>query len=182
MPGSDYTEIKVTGDIFPLNANRDVMTLLAELLSNQHALFAEVSIDWKNAWGELPKITQALTADTTISQLQWSLDAGLSKGGVCVRVAECSSRDVLQCAVSNGCMLTSVAWVTAADGGDQEMIEWRLDRPPYCWWFVLCTAAAATGKLDMLKWARGLGCPWDEHVCSETSGLGRHYMLQWARS
>ena len=64
MPGSDYTEIKVTGDIFPLNANRDVMTLLAELLSNQHALFAEVSIDWKNAWGELPKITQALTADT----------------------------------------------------------------------------------------------------------------------
>ena len=45
MPGSDYTEIKVTGDIFPLNANRDVMTLLAELLSNQYAFFAEVSID-----------------------------------------------------------------------------------------------------------------------------------------
>ena len=45
MTGSDDTETEPTGDAFPLNANRDVMTLLAELLSNQYAFFAEVSID-----------------------------------------------------------------------------------------------------------------------------------------
>ena len=113
------------------------MTLLAQLLSNQYAFFADVSIDWKNACGELPKITEAITADTTVSQLQWSLDAGLSKGGVRVRVAEYSGLDVLQCAVPNGCMLTLVALFAAADGGDQETIEWRLDHPPYCKWFFL---------------------------------------------
>ncbi|CAM9218212.1 unnamed protein product, partial [Laminaria digitata] len=36
--------------IFRVQTNRDIMAVLAELVSNQYAFFAEVSRDWKNAW------------------------------------------------------------------------------------------------------------------------------------
>ena len=65
------------------------MTVLAELLSNRYAFFGEVSKDWRSAWGELPKITQAITADTSISQLRWSFDGGLIKSPIiCELIAE----------------------------------------------------------------------------------------------
>ena len=53
------------------------MTLLAQLLSNQHAFFGGVSKEWRNAWENLPRLTQAITADTSVSQLQWSFNSGL---------------------------------------------------------------------------------------------------------
>ncbi|CAM9889809.1 unnamed protein product, partial [Laminaria digitata] len=61
-------EVKPAGMGFRLDTNADVMNLLAELLSNQYVFFAGVSKDWKTAWGRLPKITQAITAKTTVSQ------------------------------------------------------------------------------------------------------------------
>ncbi|CAM9242002.1 unnamed protein product [Laminaria digitata] len=77
MVGTDATAGDTCAAEFSLNTNRDVMTLLAEILSNQHAFFAGVSKDWRNAWRHLPKTTQAITADTSVSQLQWSFDGGL---------------------------------------------------------------------------------------------------------
>lgn len=89
MPSTEPADMVLSAVEFSLRANRDVMALLAELLSNQYWFFAGVSKEWKRAWGELPKTTQAITADTTVSQLQWSFDSGLTKRRlVCERIAE----------------------------------------------------------------------------------------------
>lgn len=57
------------------------MTALAELLSNQYAFFAELSRVWRAAWGKLPKRTQAITLDISISQpqLQWSFGSCVNR-------------------------------------------------------------------------------------------------------
>ena len=73
------------------------MTLLAQLLSNQHAFFAGVSKEWRNAWENLPRLTQAITADTSVSQLQWSFDGGLKKRPVvCMHIDEYCGVDTLK--------------------------------------------------------------------------------------
>ena len=71
MTGPNTTEIESSAAEFSIRNNQDVMALLAELLSNQYAFFAGVSREWRNAWSDLPKFTQAITPDTSISQLQW---------------------------------------------------------------------------------------------------------------
>ncbi|CAM9839972.1 unnamed protein product, partial [Laminaria digitata] len=107
MPETQATEIVPAGVDISACTNRDVLTLLAELLSNQYSFFAEVSKDWRDAWGDNPKTTQAITADTSVSQLQWSFDGGLKKTLViCERIAEHGGVAVLQCALSNGCRLS----------------------------------------------------------------------------
>lgn len=103
------------------------MTLLAELLSNQYAFFGGVSKDWKNAWGQQPKTTQAITPDTSVSQLQWSFTDGLVKGpNICLRVAEYCSIDVLGFASFNGCSLPMEVCFKAATRGHLEMTQWAL--------------------------------------------------------
>lgn len=73
--GYEATETDSSGVGFPLDANLDLMSLLAEILSDQHVFFAGVSTTWRNAWGDLPKYTRAITPDTSVSQLQWSFVA-----------------------------------------------------------------------------------------------------------
>ena len=42
-----------------------------------------------------------------------------------------------------------------------------------------CTSAALEGNLEVLKWAREQGCPWDEATCAAKGG---HFaVLKWAR-
>ena len=45
----------------------------------------------------------------------------------------------------------------------------------------LCHSAARNGNLDMLRWARRKGCPWDASTCSGAAGGGHLEVLQWAR-
>ncbi|CAN0588116.1 unnamed protein product, partial [Laminaria digitata] len=74
-------------------------------------------------------MTQAITADTTVSQLQWSFDGGLGKSKkVCKRIAEHCGLDVLMCAHSNGCELTEKACFKAAARGNIEMVEWGIGK------------------------------------------------------
>lgn len=109
---------------FSVVASRDVMTLLAELLSNQHAFFAGVSKDWRNAWGGLPKITRAITVDTSISQLRWCFDAGLTKGpAVLENIAEFCTVKILQYAFSNRYYLTDAACYKAVANGKIDMTQ-----------------------------------------------------------
>lgn len=42
MPGAGATAGKIAAEEFPLRANHDVMTVLAQMLSNQHVFFAGV--------------------------------------------------------------------------------------------------------------------------------------------
>lgn len=81
------------------------MTVLAGVLCNQYAFFAEVSTDWRDAWGAHMKTTQAITADTSVSQLKWSFDGGLTKGAlVSERIAEHCNVELLRYAHSKGCV------------------------------------------------------------------------------
>lgn len=112
------------GTEFSLGTNQDVLELLAELVSNQHAFFAGVSREWREAWGELPKDTRAITATTSVSQLQWSFEAGLRKGHIiCERIAKHCGVELLQYAHSRGCVLFNQACFTAAVGGKLDMIQ-----------------------------------------------------------
>jgi hypothetical protein len=44
------------------------------------------------------------------------------------------------------------------------------------------SGAASGGQLDVLKWAREQGCPWEEGICRDAAKLGHLEMLQWARA
>ena len=51
----------------------------------------------------------------------------------------------------------------AAHGGHLEVLKWA--RENGCPWDeITCTWAAEGGHLDVLKWARENDCPWDESV------------------
>ena len=41
--------------------------------------------------------------------------------------------------------------------------------------------AAYGGHLEVLKWARENGCPWDEDTCARAAGAAISNRLQWAR-
>ena len=38
------------------------------------------------------------------------------------------------------------------------------------------------GHLEVLKWARAHGCPWDESTCAKAAMNGHLEVLQWARA
>jgi len=44
-----------------------------------------------------------------------------------------------------------------------------------------CIIAADNGHLDVLKWARANGCPWDSFYCSSAERNGHLDVLTWAR-
>ena len=140
------------------------MALLVKLLSKQHGFVAGVSKEWRNAWGDFPKSTQAITADTTVSQLQWSFDGGLKKVAVvCERIAEHCDVGILQYANSKGCPVSRRAFFTAAARGNFEMIQWALGEN--CFWrYMLCQAAYMLCQAAALPSGRGGGQSADYEV------------------
>ena len=68
----------------------------------------------------------------------------------------------------------------AATKGNLEMLKWA--RENGCPWDGrTCVVAAFHGHLEMLKWARENGCPWDECTCAVAAQNGHLEMLKWAR-
>ena len=45
-----------------------------------------------------------------------------------------------------------------------------------------CNLAAEVGYLDLIKWARTYGCPWNEGTCHKAARYGHLEVLQWARA
>ena len=70
----------------------------------------------------------------------------------------------------------------AARGGHLEMLKWA--RENGCPWDELTCAAIAAygGHLEVLKWARENDCPWEELTCAAIAAYGGHLeVLKWAR-
>lgn len=44
-----------------------------------------------------------------------------------------------------------------------------------------CSYAALNGHLEVLKWARENGCPWDKNACLFEALSGNPEVLKWAR-
>ncbi len=71
--------------------------------------------------------------------------------------------------------------VEAAGGGHLEVLKWA--RNQGCPWNArTCANAAEKGHLEVLQWARSQGCPWDELTCAWAALKGHLEVLQWARS
>jgi len=69
----------------------------------------------------------------------------------------------------------------AAGGGHLEVLKWA--RGEGCPWNErTCAAAAEGGHLEVLKWARARGCPWDEDTCLYAALNGHLAVLRWARA
>ena len=43
-----------------------------------------------------------------------------------------------------------------------------------------CSYAAQGGHFEVLKWLRSKGCPWDEETCDEAACHGHLDVLKWA--
>ena len=60
-----------------------------------------------------------------------------------------------------------------------ELLRWA--RENGCPWDErTCAAAAAAGNLEVLQWARQHGCPWDERTCAAAAAGQYLEVLQWA--
>lgn len=69
----------------------------------------------------------------------------------------------------------------AARGGHIDVLRWLRGRG--CPWDEqTCEQAAAGGHLSLLQWARARGCPWNEWTCEAAAAGGHLDVLQWARA
>jgi hypothetical protein len=67
----------------------------------------------------------------------------------------------------------------AARNGHLDVLKWaRANGCPWDEW----TCAYATRYFHILKWARENGCPWDADTCSWAAGNGHLDVLKWARA
>ena len=46
----------------------------------------------------------------------------------------------------------------------------------------MCEYAATDGYLEILKWARAKGCPWDIKTCIRTGDEGHSEVFRWAHA
>ncbi|CAM9649128.1 unnamed protein product [Ectocarpus fasciculatus] len=122
---------------FPL-AQSDVASCLVELVDDEQFL--------KEALGQRPPTTRAVTEDTTVAQLSQNSLCGLPlTAHVCIVVARLGRLDLLQCARHHGC----------------------------AWNGLTCAAAAGGGHLELLRWCRGNRCVWDWRTCA-SAAEGNH--------
>jgi len=68
-----------------------------------------------------------------------------------------------------------------AKGGHLEVLKWA--RANGCPWNeATCKLAASNGHLGVPQWARAHGCPWDERTCAYAARNGHLEVLQWVRA
>ena len=68
----------------------------------------------------------------------------------------------------------------AARSGNLELVRWlRGEGCPWDRW--TCNFAASAGQLGILQWLRANGCPWDARTCNEAAKCGHLETLRWAR-
>ena len=61
-----------------------------------------------------------------------------------------------------------------------EVLKW-LRKQGCPWDEETCAFAADGGHLELLKWARNKGCPWDMETCANAYDNGHSEVLEWAR-
>jgi hypothetical protein len=65
--------------------------------------------------------------------------------------------------------------------GHFEMIKWAIDNKCPLKDRALCAFAAEKDRLDILKYLRFRGCPWNEKTCRKAAENGHLNILKWAR-
>ena len=70
----------------------------------------------------------------------------------------------------------------AARCGHLRILRWMLRAGRLPLTADLCESAASGRRLDVLRWLRRIGCPWDERTCLAAARRGELCMLLWARA
>ncbi len=81
---------------------------------------------------------------------------------------------------------SSLSWRTSriwaahlAQRGHLQVLKWaRSQGCPWDW--RTCAQAAMRGHLEVIQWARSQGCPWDSRTCTNAAGGGHLQVLKWA--
>lgn len=155
---------------------------------------AGVSKTWRSGWigANLPKSSSVYSAAATQARTEWVLHdpsfegAAGGMGGILRLSAEAGNLGGLQLAGR----FYGVTWRSAAIGlqlteiaakeGHLEMLKWA--REEGCPWDQnTCRCAAERGHLEVLRWAKEQGCPWDKSTCKFAARGGHLALLKWAR-
>lgn len=165
----------------PFGENTDIISHLAAFVDAKDFLFfASVCKRWKNAWGERPTHTMALTPATSVSQLSYSFECGLGRTtAVCDTCIAMGRLDLLRCAMANNCPWLGDVCRLAAETGDLETLQWARTRN-YPWGPETCALLAKGGHLSALKWCRQHGCPWDKETLQEAEWGDQDDVVEWA--
>ena len=117
---------------------------------------------------------------TTEGEVQWAVDRGCPVDAALAKsLAFGGSVPALKKAVEMGAPTDNLCFY-AAKGGHLEVLKWL--RENGCPWdSCTCYSAAKGGHLEVLKWLRENGCPWDSNTCAHAAQGGHLEVLKWAR-
>ncbi|MDE2101059.1 MAG: hypothetical protein KGL39_27680 [Patescibacteria group bacterium] len=116
-----------------------------------------------------------------IPVIQWLWGRGHKLKELCHVAAKKGMLRVLRCGLNRGYELGVMEYDIAAANGQLNVIKWL--RAQGCPWDErVCVTAARRGHLEVLEWVRANGCPWDELVCAEAARHGHLEVLKWARA
>ena len=71
--------------------------------------------------------------------------------------------------------------VVAADHGHLQLVQWLIQEQGFAMDKRVMENAASSGNLELVRWLRGEGCPWDLETCHYAVDKGHEEVLQWAR-
>ena len=180
----------------PLDDQEDIVSdVLSFCPSNEFLYLAGVGKVWKAAWTRSgrPKRTSVRSAAIFQTRTAWAL------GDPKLWETTLHFSELLGSAAMSGNLAglkatarkIGPAWVSpkfsrnvaglAAAGGHVETLEWALEQGCPCGLYTCAFAAAESGDLGLLKWARKKGHAWDRFVCYYAARGGHFEMLKWAK-
>ena len=127
-------------------------------------VFALVCKGWRKAQlkvgGQLrTRVHSDVAMPGSVALVKWALAEG------CPRRAE------------NGATMASVA----ASFGHMELVRWVIREQGFAMDEKVMRNAARSGDLELVRWLRGEGCPWDWMTCHYAVEQGHVEVLRWAR-
>ena len=89
--------------------------------------------------------------------------------------------ETLRWARENGCDWSEETCRDAAEYGHKELVRWLIQEQGFAMDRNVMSHAASSGNLELVKWLRSEGCPWDAWTCRRAAQNGHLETLRWAR-
>ncbi|PNH08368.1 Ankyrin repeat domain-containing protein [Tetrabaena socialis] len=107
-----------------------------------------------------------------VEALQYVLSQGIEvHPGMMRRAARGGHMAIMEVLHARGVPVDEETVKTAAEAGHLPAVAWLVER--------LGAAAARAGSMELLRWLRAWGCPWDDGVFAAVAGGGSEEQLEW---